>query len=716
MEQYKINNSSSAAIQFGRFYNKVHAKHIEAYSEIGANNIVTNVKDTYLNIQEQYNNHQKNNNALLVGKVQSGKTSNLELFTALAFDNGYNILVMYGGYDKSLLGQTTDRFRKTFDVPENIEYNSKYPAIFTTDDSDELLGVDDDIVSDMLDCGQPIIFISMKRPVAMRKINDVLQSLDKSKFKAFIIDDEGDQASLNIAKNKKEDASKTYEAIVTLKQLLNNPIYLSVTATPHANIFLDNWSELKPDNIRLIQPGIGYDGADVYSLEENNLIEVINDEDVDSLDNGEIPNSLWDAFHYFLIASAIKKLQKANSKSNYSDMIIHSFREVNNHSALYRKINSTLELYKSAIEHEDNESLATILRKLSKIYESHLFSSEIRQAYKFEDLIDTIKSVIKRAKIILKNSLGKETQSNESLKFHKIYIGGDLLQRGLTFGNLITTYFTRWSKDGGNMDTNMQRARWFGYREKYIDLCKVFTTSKIAQEFSVLGEVESDLWEQFYEIENNQMSIDEILIQTENTKQRPTSRSKASFEKIVFKNRWIKQRYVVLAKNEVYSNNAVINDILGKLEFYDTSIGNRNGEVTAKYSSIPNKILISLISHIQNIFDMEPFQRKAIQDLVGSEDVVVILMESSRNEGIRKRTIYPDSNKIKALMQGADSKDKDKIIYEGDSSVIVDRNKINIQIHKVMPIINHQDKPEFTQYMFAIYIPKEKTYYVKKDY
>ena len=54
MEQYKINNSSSAAIQFGRFYNKVHAKHIEAYSETGANNIVTNVKDTYLNIQEQY--------------------------------------------------------------------------------------------------------------------------------------------------------------------------------------------------------------------------------------------------------------------------------------------------------------------------------------------------------------------------------------------------------------------------------------------------------------------------------------------------------------------------------------------------------------------------------------------------------------------------------------------------------------------------------------
>ena len=51
----------------------------------------------------------ENHNSLLVGKVQSGKTSNLELLTALAFDNGYNFLLILGGYDKDLLRQSFKR-------------------------------------------------------------------------------------------------------------------------------------------------------------------------------------------------------------------------------------------------------------------------------------------------------------------------------------------------------------------------------------------------------------------------------------------------------------------------------------------------------------------------------------------------------------------------------------------------------------------------------
>jgi len=70
-----------------------------------------------------------------------------------------------------------------------------------------------------------------------------------------------------------------------------------------------------------------------------------------------------------------------------------------------------------------------------------------------------------------------------ALRKRLFYLGGDLLQRGVTFENLITTYFTRWAKMGGNMDTNLQRARWFGYRSKYIDLCKIFTTKEISVEF-----------------------------------------------------------------------------------------------------------------------------------------------------------------------------------------------------------------------------------------
>ena len=141
--------------------------------------------------------------------------------------------------------------------------------------------------------------------------------------------------------------------------------------------------------------------------------------------------------------------------------------------------------------------------------------------------------------------MGKATQGNEKLKWHKIYIGGDLLQRGLTFSDLITTYFTRWASSGGNMDTNLQRARWFGYRSKYINICKIFTTAEIAQEFTNLAEIEDDLWDQFSDVENGTLAIDDILIQSENTKQSPTSKQRVKYKKVAFKSRWIKQKYLV---------------------------------------------------------------------------------------------------------------------------------------------------------------------------
>ena len=153
MEKYAFisNSIDSVPVVFGRYFALVHQKHIEAYGEIGADNIVNNIVETYKHIQIQMNNPAVSNNVLLVGKVQSGKTSNLELLTALAFDNGYNILVIYGGYDSSLLKQTTDRFMDTFDASGEITYDGEAPAIFTTDDSTQILSIDDEIMTDLLE-------------------------------------------------------------------------------------------------------------------------------------------------------------------------------------------------------------------------------------------------------------------------------------------------------------------------------------------------------------------------------------------------------------------------------------------------------------------------------------------------------------------------------------------------------------------------------------
>ncbi len=717
MEEYIVESGTSSqptiSIKQGKYYMKVHQKHIEAYGDFGAANIRDNIMSTYSVAMRQLENNELNNNILLVGKVQSGKTSNLELFTALAFDNGFNLVVIYGGYDNTLLAQTTTRFKKTFDIPSETEYSNDTPVVFSSDDSAQLLTVDDEIIEDLLEANKPIFLISMKRPAAMNKVNDLLARIDKGNLHAFIIDDEGDQASLNTKKNKAADASATYAAIVAMKNHLDNPLYLSVTATPQALIFLDEYSMLRPDSIRLIEPGNGYCGAEAYHLFDSGLIEIIDDEDQQNLSEGIMPDSLRNAIHHYFVASAI--MYKRGRLT--SDMIIHSHRNVSDHDKIYGMVDAYVQQLKLQIEYCDEEGLDLTKNQLLVAYQRY-FSLDVQSRYAFEELWSVIRTkILTRIYLILKNSAGQVTQANEGLRKHKIYIGGDLLQRGVTFSSLVTTYFSRWAKDSGNMDTNLQRARWFGYREKYIDVCKIFTSSTISREFTNLSEIETDLWEQFNAIQVGEMLIDDILIRAEDTKQKPTRKNVASYSAVTFKNKWIKQRVGIFDRNQVDVNNKLVDDLISRYELEITTSGRRDHQPSARYALINRSELSDLIDCMQVVFDMEPFERKPLMDLIESSGTIpVIVMNDNEGNG-RQRSFYPN-NKIFALQQGADNKNPEKAVFLGDSHVIVDQDKINIQIHKIVPkkkdsVGNEQIMSDYTQYMFAIYVPKEKKYFVK---
>lgn len=716
MEQYTADISdttySSPCIRQGKYFEKVHAKHKDAYGESGAINIRDNITSTFGEALRQLGNQSLNNNMLLVGKVQSGKTSNLELFTALAFDNGFNFVIIYGGYDNTLLAQTTGRFKKTFDIPNDTKFEDDTPVVFSSDDSAQLLSVDNDIVEDLMEAQKPIFIISMKRPAAMNKVNDLLARIDKSNLRAFIIDDEGDQASLNTKKNKAADASATYAAIVAMKEHLDDPLYLSVTATPHALIFLDEYSRLRPDSIRLIEPGKGYCGVEAYHLYDSGAIEIISEEDQQTLTEGLMPDSLMNALRHYLISSAI--MYKRGRMT--SEMIIHAHRNVTQHHAIYRMVNSWLDSLKDSVEAGDPEDLRVLYDEFLTDYQT-LFPDQVRTNLSFDELWTIIRTkILKRTYLILKNSTGQVTQANESLRKYKIYIGGDLLQRGVTFSNLVTTYFSRWAKDGGNMDTNLQRARWFGYREKWIDICKIFTSESIAREFTNLSEMETDLWEQFTSVQAGEMSIDDILIKADNTKQKPTRKNVATYTAVSFRNKWIKQRVGVFDRKQVTHNNSEVEEFLSTLHFSDLTAGRRDGLVSAQTASVDRTVLTKLIDHMEAVFDLEPFEKRPLKDLIESSGCVHIVLMKDNDGAGRQRSFY-SNNKIYALQQGADNKDKEKAVFLGDSFVIANPNEINIQIHRIVPKKKVDGVTvvlsEFTQYMFAVYIPKEKVYFIK---
>ncbi|WP_045624076.1 Z1 domain-containing protein, partial [Vibrio vulnificus] len=84
--------------------------------------------------------------------------------------------------------------------------------------------------------------------------------------------------------------------------------------------------------------------------------------------------------------------------------------------------------------------------------------------------------------------------SDSSLPQRVIAIGGDKLARGLTLEGLCTSYFLRCSR---MYDTLMQMGRWFGYREGYADLCRLYTTADLAEWFEHISKAATELREEF---------------------------------------------------------------------------------------------------------------------------------------------------------------------------------------------------------------------------
>ncbi|MDD4156817.1 MAG: Z1 domain-containing protein [Candidatus Cloacimonetes bacterium] len=703
MEIYKMEGLNSV-IKYGIFKEKVFQKHLDDYGEKSAKDILNNSTKILKRAIDQSNDIRKTSNVLLVGKIQSGKTSNLEMISALSFDNRYNVLVIYGGYDNHLLRQSAKRFKDTFDINDK---NEETPYLITT----EIENFDfftDDFLDDAIKLNRPVIFVSLKRPQALEKVNEALKRIRKTKYKSIIIDDEGDQASLNTKKDKVEEASATYNQIKIMKKNMNNPIYFSVTATPQANIFQPDLSVLKPDSIMLIPPASSYTGADTFHLIDDNIYLVAS-EDIRNIENEELTPSLKNAINYYLISSAI--MYDMNMMD--SDMIVHAYREVNGHLLLYGIINTYIENLIDCIDNGDQD-FNIFLKQLMDTYTEKLFDSSIITNYPWNDhLVNNIKKVIKRTRVIQHNSQNGLAEDEIKYYKHKIYIGGDLLQRGITFKHLVTTFFTRWAVKG-NMDTSLQRARWFGYRESYIKLCKVFTTKTIKMEFSNLATIENDLWNQFNLVEEGELDINQIVVDAEQTSLNPTRKNVTEYKKVSFAKKWSNQVYASFDENIINKNNSLFEELISILSFRNSSIGRIDGNVSTRFACIEGESFIDFVKKTDYIFEQSPFSKKDISRLFTGEKVCIQLMYGEQSPNYRKRSFL--DGKISALQQGADTTNVEKQHYLGDSSVIVDKDAICVQVFRVVPK-NDDGTIELKklQYMYSIHFSSRHIVFAKRN-
>ena len=483
----------------GKYKKKLEEHMLETWSEESLNSVFSNsikALTKFVNPNSEYENMTK---VLCLGKVQSGKTAFFISSIALAFDNGYDIAYVIGGTKNNLLTQNDERVRSEFANNDDV-------IIMYIDNADSAR------IKQQINNGCKVILMVLKHKSAtseqnLAKLEKLTSSLND--VPSLIVDDEGDEYSPG-AKNRELTIS---QSILTCVGYIKRGTYLSVTATPQSNLLLSTrLNNLSPDSCVLVEPGIGYTGAAVFhDTCKNPLVKAI--VDTDDFELG-IPKSFSEALKYFLIGSAVRVLRDDNSQHS---MLVHPSSKTKIQSTVYDRVKSELHNITTVLSDAKSFGYDDLLGEFEKVYID--MKENIKFYYpSFNDLIDQVKKNLNRTDVFQINTTEDSNRDmDEGIdKYYKykIFVGGNMLERGITIKNLAVTYIYRTAKLNP-IDSVLQRARWFGYKESYLDLCRVYMTNEMKEYFVDINTHEEFLWktvEEFLKINKPMQYMKRIFV------------------------------------------------------------------------------------------------------------------------------------------------------------------------------------------------------------
>lgn len=692
--RYVNKNPNSWNIKLDGFYSE-HIKKFLLQSGIpddGISTIYSNAAKTLSYCPNPKNTSLQQETGIVIGKVQSGKTSNFISLISLAFDNGYDIAIVLGGTKKPLLKQNSDRIKEYFyDVKDNV---------FVLNSNENADHLNEENIRGFLRREKKVIIVGLK---SVKQINTIMQIFTNNTLNerpVLIIDDEGDEYSLN-TKIKQKKESSTYSAILNFKNTLQRHCYVSVTATPQANLLISKIDELSPDFGVLVPPGNGYCGLDVFHSDDKYTITIPENEE--PLIEVGIPASLKKSLAMFFVACAIQS-HRTHRKDKLS-MLIHISQFKKDHELEYKKVQELIKEW--GLKTSDKKDVSyTSVCEIMKDAHSEYAKGNVRDFPTFEEIEDEIIFAINNShvhKINGDNTLNGEDDFYE----YNIYVGGTMLGRGLTIKGLCVTYITRTAKNASNVDTVQQRARWFGYKTKYLDLCRIFAVSKILNEFMDIRDHEEDLW-QTIEMTNSQgidfKNMPRIFSLSDKLK--PTRSSVAEVESYTFYS-WNKQR--IFQDDEAYatSNINILHDFrennVDNLEIIERQVGApfiilRDASYFSIYKDIIEKFIFPETSKINKGIFAKLYQLLQNKNLNPNIDIIWM------RDGITsKHPVNKDTKIISNYFVGRSPKDLSKPAnYEGDDKEFIRPNTMQLQIHMI-----ENKETGFVSPTLALYLPNE---------
>jgi hypothetical protein len=486
---------------------------------------------------------------LVLGYVQSGKTANFTGLINKAFDVGYKLVIVLAGMHNDLRSQTQLRLeREVVGTVDRITGEKQGVALVKTGGTqiETWTTVQDDISTTnaigIKNLDKPILLVVKKQKDVLPRLIDLLRnSIKHSEMRppVLIVDDEADQASVDSSGKNTEDPTKINQFIRELLSLFNQKSYVGYTATPFANLLIkadakhgEIGKDLYPKDFVIALPKPeGYCGPDEYfnttgymeddkplfirhlGLEDIALLDKLRTKDNAELFT-EVPKSMEEAILAFLLSVSIRNLRGQIGEHN--SMLIHTSRLTDVQNSMCGVIQ---DFYKKLSNDILYNPKSNYISKLQELYEKDFIEVQVNfeslqqfTLFKWEEVYKQIKIVARKVEVMEINGESEDVLEYDKHKENGLYviaIGGNKLSRGLTLEGLTISYYYR----GSSMyDTLMQMGRWFGFRTGYMDLCRIYTSEEIAENFEYLAVVMSELRKEFENLVEEKCTPEEYAI------------------------------------------------------------------------------------------------------------------------------------------------------------------------------------------------------------
>jgi Z1 domain len=466
---------------------------------------------------------------LVLGDVQSGKTGTyLGLFNKAA-DVGYRLIILLAGNTEALRQQTQARVDEAFIGRDSSRQFARKGTDITPSkligvgtirkDLAQSVGMTTTLrdfrrssyeatnITIQTNAAHPYVFVVKKNKSILNALIAWLKEQAASSggglsVPVLLLDDESDYASINT----KEDTDPTAinQAIRNVLALFSRSSYIAFTATPFANIFVDHGIEndLFPRNfVYSLEAPSNYVGS-VATFGTSDEVRTDGLHELDDVDDlipighrsqllvSELPESLLNAVRTFLLSNAIRDLR--DDADQRRSMLVNVSRYKNVQRQVFDLLSDQVSRIRAAVElhHAEHATGHSEIAALRRQFEAEY--SQSGEAWR--DVVAILPSSTSDVRVLLFNSDKDIRLDQDDLSWDRptrmIAVGGDVLSRGLTLDGLCVSYFYR---RVAASDTLMQMARWFGYRDGYKDLCRLWINTESADNYRFSADAIEDL-------------------------------------------------------------------------------------------------------------------------------------------------------------------------------------------------------------------------------